>query len=210
VQQHLTREGRAPSRLLGWQHSRPMPARRRLPEVAALTLFASPPPLPHAPGLFRAVRVVAKPPSGAAAPAFMLPAAGSSGGLQTVAPLGEIEFVAPQRLLPAIQELSMRAEGGLAPPSEEALARARAAAAAAGASAGVGAYLCARAALLEGLPEGVDVVFEGVEAGRPLAVLRPVPAGASALGGPLCLGLGLLCYRLASLCCIVSTASGWM
>jgi hypothetical protein len=111
----------------------------------------------------------------------MLPAAGSGGGLQTVAPLGEIEFVAPQRLLPAIQELSVRTEGGLAPPSEE--ARARAAAAAAGASAGVGAYLCARAALLEGLPEGVDVVFEGVEAGRPTAVLRPVPAGAPASGG---------------------------
>ncbi|EFN58262.1 hypothetical protein CHLNCDRAFT_57092 [Chlorella variabilis] len=124
-------------------------------------------------GLFRSVRVAAKPPTAAAAPAFaLLP----GGGLQAVAPLGEVEYVVAPRQLPAVQQLSVRAEGGLAAPTDDVQARAAAAAAAAAAP-GVAAYLAARAVLLEGQPDGVDVVFEGVEAGKPTAVLRPVPAG---------------------------------
>lgn len=123
-------------------------------------------------GLFRSVRLVAKPPSSASAPAFAL----RGGALQTVAPLDAIEFVVAPRQLPAIAQLSVRAEAGVAPPGQEAVVAAQAAAAAAGA--GVGGYLAARATLLKALPEGVDVAFEGVEGGKPTAVLQPLPAGA--------------------------------
>lgn len=133
----------------------------------------SPLPSLHPPaGLFRSVRLVVKPPSTACAPAFAL----RGGALQTVAPLESIEFVVAPRQLPAIQKLSVRAEGGAEAAGEEAVAAAQAAAAAAGA--GVAAYLAARAVLLKGLPAGVDVAFEGVEGGAPTAVVRPVPAGA--------------------------------
>lgn len=133
----------------------------------------SPLPSLHPPaGLFRNVRLVVKPPSTACAPAFAL----RSGALQTMAPLESIEFVVAPRQLPAIQKLSVEAEGGAEAPTEETVAAAQAAAAAAGA--GVAAYLAARAVLLKGLPAGVDVAFEGVESGAPTAVVRPVPAGA--------------------------------
>lgn len=124
-------------------------------------------------GLFRSVRLVVQPPSTACAPAFAL----RGGALQTVAPLEGIEFVVSPRQLPAIKQLAVRSEGAAEAPSEEAIAAAQAAAAAAGA--GVAAYLAARAALLEALPQGVDVAFEGVESGTPTAVVRPVPAGAA-------------------------------
>lgn len=95
-----------------------------------------------------------------------------------MAPLERIEYVAAPRQLPAIKELAFRAEGGAQPPGEAAQAAARSAAAAA--APGVPAYLAARAALLEGLAEGLDVAFEGVEAGKPTAVVRPVPEGGQA------------------------------
>lgn len=123
------------------------------------------------------MRLVVKPPSTACAPAFAL----RGGSLHTVAPLEGIEFVALPRQLPAIQQLSVRAEGGAEAPSEAAVAAAQAAAAAAGT--GVAAYLAARAALLEALPQGVDVAFEGVEGGAPAAVVRPVAAGALRAAG---------------------------
>lgn len=105
--------------------------------------------------------------------------------LQTVAPLERIEYVAAPRQLPSIRELGFRAEGGAELPSEAAQAAARSAAAAA--APGVPAYLAARAALLQGLPEGLDVAFEGVEAGKPTAVVRPVPEGGR---GTFCRGWG--------------------
>ncbi|KAL4443721.1 hypothetical protein ABPG75_011458 [Micractinium tetrahymenae] len=124
-------------------------------------------------GLFRSVRIVAQPPSVESAPAFVVPPSGAE--LQTVAPLERIEYVAVPRQLPGIKELSFRAEGGAELPSEAAQGAARAAAAAA--APGVAAYLAARAALLACLPQGLDVCFEGVEAGKPTAVVLPVPAG---------------------------------
>lgn len=147
--------------------------------LPALLLLCLAPSHPRPPaGLFRSVRVVAKPPSTAAAPAFaLLP----SGALETVAPLEQVEYVLAPRQLPAIAELSFRADGGLELPFEEALERAKAAAVAAGP--GVAGYLCARAVLLEGQPGGVDVAFEGVEGGKPIAVLRPLPKGARGRSG---------------------------
>lgn len=133
---------------------------------------------PLAAGLFRGVRLAAKPPTAAAAPAFALHPGSSQ--LATVAPLDEIAFSVAPRQLPPIAELSVRAEGGVQPPAEAALAAARAAAAAA--DSGVGAYLAARAGLLEALPAGVDVAFEGVESGKPTVVVRPVPQGEQRLG----------------------------
>ena len=120
------------------------------------------------------MRLVVTPPSVASAPAFVVP--GSGRALQTVAPLEGIEYVAAPRQLAPIAELAVRSDGGAQAPDATAAQRASAAAAAAGG--GVAAYLAARAALLEGLPSGVDVAFEGVEGGKPTAVVRPLLAGA--------------------------------
>jgi hypothetical protein len=80
------------------------------------------------------------------------------------------------RQLPPVQQLSVKAEGGAAAPAADIQARAQSAAATGG---GVAAYLAARAVLLEGQPENVDVSFEGVEAGKPVALLHILPAGTS-------------------------------
>lgn len=106
---------------------------------------------------------------------FLPPCPLAHAELQTVAPLERIEYVAAPRQLPAIRELSFRAEGDAQLPGEAAQSAARAAAAAA--APGVAAYLAARAALLDGLLEGLDVAFEGVEAGKPTAVVRALPEG---------------------------------
>ncbi|KAL4858448.1 TraB domain-containing protein [Chlorella vulgaris] len=123
-------------------------------------------------GLFRSVRVAARPPAAASAPAFAVP---PSGGLQAVAPLDAIEYMLAPRQLPPVQQLSVKAEGGAEAPAADIQARAQAAAAATGG--GVAAYLAARAVLLEGQPENVDVSFEGVEAGKPVALLHTLPSG---------------------------------
>lgn len=60
-------------------------------------------------GVFGSVSLNVKPPSPAAAPAFVV---GSGGALQTVAPMGEIEFTVKERSLPKITQLEVVLEAG--------------------------------------------------------------------------------------------------
>lgn len=148
------------------------------------------------------MRVAARPPAAASAPAF---AVQPSGALQAVAPLDAIEYMLAPRQLPPVQQLSVKAEGGAAAPAVDIQARAAAAAAAA-TGGGAAAYLAARAVLLEGQPENVDVSFEGVEAGKPVALLHILPAGTSDLLYACCGSLWAAASCCTGLCLTLSNA----
>ena len=132
-------------------------------------------------GLFRSARPTAKQPTPAScAPAFVVPS-GQGRRLQVVAPLGAIEFVVTPRMLPALQELTVQAEGVDVDPGQLQQVRAEALAAGTAGTPALACLLQARRSLLQAVPEGeraqTEVVFSGAEQGKVQATVRTVPAG---------------------------------